>query len=362
MYIKLLKITNFRNFNELETYLAPGVNIFFGQNGSGKTNILEALFVLCLGRSHRGASETVMINTNSDFYRVEGHVFAQEREHEVAIACGQGGRKRVSLDKVSIRLSELYETLCAVSAGPEDSTIISGSPSARRNFVDIYLSQFSNRYLRDLTDYQKVLAQKNAALKNDMDTSPFDELLVSYGAAVMLARGEFLNSVQHLATRYYTDISHGAVFKMEYSPSVTIEPDALDMDDIKTAFTNRLRQKMDRERAMRVALVGPHRDDITFVINGMPARTHGSQGEWRTAAVSLKLAVYHLLKEKRKTEPILLLDEIFAELDEERAEALIESFGSFGQVFLTTAVKPPETLRQSSRSYRVEAGTIAGVE
>ena len=149
---------------------------------------------------------------------------------------------------------------------------------------------------------------------------------------------------------------------MTYKPSVAITSDETELEQIKAAFETALYNYRAKEEIMERSMIGPHRDDINFEISGFPARSHGSQGEWRTAALSLKLAVYELLKEKRQVAPILLLDEIFAELDNDRCEGLIHSFSDFNQLFLTTAVEPPEFLKDTSRSYKIENGQLADVK
>ena len=358
MNLESISISNFRNIASLAIELHRGVNILYGNNGSGKTNLLEAIFVLCLGRSHRAASETVMVNNDSDFYRLEGQVHTDDRITNLAVAFQRGGRKKVTIDKVPVRLAELYGNFAVVAAGPEDSDILSGSPSARRNFIDIYLSQHSAKYLNALTGYQKAHNQKNAALKRHMDPAPFNELLVQVGTAIMKDRIDYLNTIKKLASDYYSNISGGEMFELQYKPSVSLPEGANSLEEITQAYHNALEEYADKERIMETSLVGTHRDDILFTINSLPARTHGSQGEWRTAAIALKLAVYHLLKDKRGIHPILLLDEIFAELDHKRAEGLIAAFSDFAQLFLTTAVDPPEFLKENSRSYRIADGSI----
>ncbi len=361
MIIESLKVTDFRNIASLEINLSPGVNIFYGDNGSGKTNLLEAIFVLYLGRSHRAASEAVMVREGCEFYRLEGQVNREGESLTLAVAYQRGGRKRVTIEKVAVKISELYDNFCAVAVGPEDSEILAGSPSVRRRFIDIYLSQFSGKYLNSLTTYHKVVSQKNAALKRRMDPSPFNELLIESGAAVMKDRADFLKSAGNSAAEYYRHISDGGAMKLQYRPSVKLADDANTINDIKNAFREALERASERERVMETAMVGAHRDDIDFDINDLPARSHGSQGEWRTAAIALKLAVYHLLKEKRGVHPVLLLDEIFAELDYKRAQLLVAAFEDFKQLFLTTAVEPPGFLKENSCGYRVAHGEIVEV-
>ncbi len=362
MYLESITVSNFRNLISLTAELARGVNVFYGDNGSGKTNLLEAIFMLFLGRSHRAAVETVMINRESDFYRIEGTVNSNDSALLLAVACQRGGRKKATVDKVAVRLAELYSRFAAVAVGPEDSEILSGPPSARRNFIDIYLSQYSEKYLSTLISYQKALSQKNAALKRQIDPGPFNDLMVQSGAAIIKERRGYLDRLQERAVNYYEQISGGGMFDLKYESSVKINHDAGDVDEIADVFRQTLSDFSQRERMMESSLVGPHRDDIFFRINSLPARTHGSQGEWRTAAIALKLALYHLIREKRGMYPVLLLDEIFAELDRKRARSLMAAFREYEQLFLTTAGEPPDFLKENSRNYHIVDGQIAEVD
>lgn len=361
MVIKSVKIDNFRNFKSLETAFSDQVNIFYGNNGSGKTNLLEAIFILCLGRSYRSATDTILVNEEEDVYRIEGLIRNDEKMLELAVAYQRGGRKKITLDKLPIKIAELYDNFSVVAVSPEDSDILSSSPSYRRQFIDIYLSQFSKGYIYLLSNYNKIMAQKNAALKNRMDPGAYNELLADVGSDIMKYRINFINHLKENAPATYRDISDGSEFDFIYKPSIKIEPDETDKNLIKERFDQQLYDYRAKEEIMERSLIGPHLDDIHFTINGYPARTHGSQGEWRTAALSLKLAVYHILKELREISPILLLDEIFAELDLNRSTRLIDSFSDFNQLFLTTAVEPPEFLKDMGHSFKIENGHIKSI-
>ncbi len=358
MLVKQLALTDFRNFSRLNIEFVDGANVLFGDNGSGKTNLLEAIFVLCLGRSQRHVPDGVLVRDGQEVYRLEGDVCGDGREFEVAVAYQRGGRKKITLDGVPSRLTELFETFCAVSAGPEDSEILSGGPSVRRGFLDLYLSQYSPSYLDNLKDYDRTLAQKNAALKSGIDPAPFNQLLVRIGARIMKSRMEFIASMSQAAAVHHRTIAAGESLSLKYEPSVSVDPAGDNLAEFEAAFEKKLAAYAAREAGAEIALVGPHRDEILIMINGEPARTHGSQGQWRTAAVSLKLAVYELLMERRKTPPVLLLDEIFAELDPGRSVGLINSFKGFSQLFLTTASEPPEPLRSGGRRFKIAAGRI----
>jgi DNA replication and repair protein RecF len=227
-------------------------------------------------------------------------------------------------------------------------------------FLDIYLSQFRKLYLDDLTQYRKALSQRNAALKHGHDPSPFGTILAEIGARVILGRIQFLRELTVSTSRFYSNISRSGSLVLRYEPSVPCDDDTDDLKLITERFLEKLDQVRIREQAVQTTLVGPHRDEIVFSIDNRPARSHGSQGEWRTAAIALKLAVYQILREKRRMPPILLLDEIFAELDQHRVGGLIECFGQFGQLFLTTAVEPPAALSSDGRSFRIGENRIEG--
>ena len=358
MPIESFASTNFRNLTSCAVDFSQRANVFIGSNGSGKTNLLEAIFTLCLGRSQRGAADPVLVKAQTDFYRLEGEISTRTSTHKFTVVYQAGGRKRITIDTVPARPSELYEYSCLVTAGPEDSEILSGPPAARRLFLDLYLAQLSSRYLADLSDYQRVVVQRNAALRSEVSPEPFDPLLVDYGVKIMLARATFLSSLSVEATRAYSRITDGEPLGISYEPKVPFDVGVAQPDRVAAVFQSELARQADRERAAQVSLVGPHRDEIAFEICAFPARTHGSQGQWRAAAIALKLGVYELLKEKRGEPPILLLDEIFAELDSERSNRLVESFVDADQLFLTTAVEPPETLFETARRFRIVAGKV----
>jgi len=360
MLVNKLKLISFRNFKSGELICSNGINIFYGKNGSGKTNLLEAIFVLLLGRSQRGAPDKVLLREGDDFYRLEGEITVENRLYNTAVAWQKGGRRKITIEQVNTRASELFERHSVVSSAPEDIAILSGPPACRRDFINLYLSQASARYIADLSNYQKALAQKNAYLKqeNNAGETPYDELIVEYGTPVILAREQFLNIIKLTAAQVYEKISKGYRFEIRYDPSVPLSDGAPTGDDIKTKFKEKLRRYRDRERILQTALVGPHRDEIDFRIGDYPARAYGSQGELRTATVALKMGVFEYLRAVRKETPILLLDEIFAELDESRKNLLVESFGEFGQLFLTSATGLPEILLAKGRGIKIENGHI----
>ncbi len=358
MQLVSLSITNWRNFDSARLECGDGVHVLFGRNGVGKTNLLEAIFTLCLGRSQKGAPDTVVVRSGETVYRLVGELETDDGRHELTVAYQRGVQKKVTFDGVPIRLADLYSRFCAVTAGPEDSEILAGSPGKRRLFLDLYLSQLSPKYLADLTSYQRAVQQKNSALKQKMDCQPFDDLLISHGSRICAARQAFCATVAERAPERYRRIANGESMALSYEPTFSITPD-MSSEEVADSFSQRLEEFRQKEAIVETAMIGPHRDDIAFSIADYPARTHGSQGQLRTAAISLKLTLYHLLREQRQITPLLLLDEIFAELDDDRATVLMEEFGGFDQLFLTTATEPPSVLGNRARRYRIEPGQIA---
>jgi len=362
VYIRSIEFSNFRNLTDAKLEFDHGTNVLHGNNGAGKTNLLEAIFTLCLSRSHRGARDQVLVKHGEEIYRVAGEIGERDGLHEVAVAYQKGGRKKITIDSIPARASELYENNCVVSVGPEDTEILSGSPSVRRNFLNVYLSQFSANYLSNLIDYQKALAHKNASLKAGTESEPFNELLVKYGAQIIKARLSFIEKLGILAGDHYAEISPNGRLHLIYQPSVSIVNGQVDVEGLEQSFRASLAKHREREKDLRSALVGPHRDELVFELGEFPARTHGSQGEWRTAAITLKVAVYLLLKEKRKLQPVLLLDEIFAELDKGRAEALMRSFSEFGQLFVTTLEEQPKLLLKAGKCFSINQGKVQNIK
>jgi DNA replication and repair protein RecF len=244
---------------------------------------------------------------------------------------------------------------------PEDVALFNGPPSGRRRFLDLHIAQASPGYLADITDYNKAVAQKNSFLKDRPgEDCPFDPLLVEYGSRIMMARHNFIHFLNALAPGYYDRITgrqeapDNPQFYCSYKPNVFFEK----REEIFNDFEKKLTDYRRKEEILETAIVGPHRDDIEFIINGFPARGYGSQGELRSAAVATMMGAANFLESRREEKPILLLDEIFAELDHGRREHLGSLFEGFEQIFLTTAIEPPQALNDRAVFFRIRAGEV----
>ncbi|MCH9031459.1 MAG: DNA replication and repair protein RecF [candidate division Zixibacteria bacterium] len=374
--LNILSLENFRNLENSTVNFSPGVNIFCGQNGSGKTNLLEAIMTVCLGRSQRlNASDRTLVNTESDWYRLEGNGLVKDHKTKITVAFQKNNSernvgKKVTLNNAPSKLSELFQMFSVITISPEDSDTISGVPSLRRRFLDFHLSQSSPTYLDNLTKYHRVLAQRNIHIKNSgipIGGTTFDELLIDFAAMIIKSRLDYLTDIREGAQEIYSLISGGGKFECVYNSSAVNSDDmpfwkSLSGDEkfekLKSSISKRLTESQEAERAREITLVGPHRDDIAVKINSLSARSYASQGEWRSAAVALKLATYKFLKENFEKDPILLLDEVFAELDENRQAALVNLLTDVGQVFLTSAIAPPENLRKCAAMVEIVDGRI----
>ncbi|MDD4052465.1 MAG: DNA replication and repair protein RecF, partial [candidate division Zixibacteria bacterium] len=276
MNIIRMELTNFRNIAAALIEPGDGVNVFFGDNGAGKTNLLEAVFVLCLARSQRGARDLMMVGEGeNDFFRLEGigRLSGNGGEVRLAVAYQKNGRKRITIDGNPSGSSRLFQTSVVISMAPEDVALFAGSPSIRRHFLDLYISQASPSYLADLTDYAKALAQKNAFLKNTPGGfCPFDPILIQCGSRIAAARGRFIGFLKTLAPEFYQKISghlpddEPPEFAISYCPNIPFREE----DQIAETFAARLEAMRKKEEILQTAMVGPHRDDIEFAISGFP--------------------------------------------------------------------------------------------
>lgn len=331
MIIRSLAVSNYRNYKEEIFYFEPGTNVFYGNNAQGKTNALEAIFMCATGKSHKGTKEKDIINFESGEAHIKVIIEKDGVPHRVDMHLKKGGRKGIAIDGVPLKKAvELFGMVHVVSFAPEDISIIKASPIERRNFIDISLCQLDKVYTQYLINYNKTVIQKNKLLKSlDEDPSYRDTIfawnnqLVNFGRPIIEKRKEFISELSEIIKEIHYQITDGKEeLSIIYTPSV-------DED-----FERVLEEKGFREEAARMALYGPHRDDIRFEINGVDVRNFGSQGQQRTAALSLKLSEIEIIKRRVNDTPVLLLDDVLSELDEGRQQRLLSGIDGV-QVIVT---------------------------
>ena len=344
LFLKKIALKHFRNLAPLELNTDKNVNIFIGPNAQGKTNILESIFVLALTKSHRTNLDKELIQWN----QVEAFLYAEVvRKYglvQMSLALSQQGKKAKLNGMEQKKLSQFVGSLNVVLFAPEDLEIVKGAPSTRRRFLDMEIGQVHRSYLHDITQYQKVLVQRNHFLKQQIHIRSHDqslleiwnEQLVIVGVKIMKKRQSFINKLQVWAHRIHSGITnYQEELVIRYVPSFDL--DCLDDETVLfEQFMLKLTQIKEQELRRGSTLLGPHRDDMIFFINHKEAHRFGSQGQQRTTALSLKLAELELIHEEVGEYPILLLDDVLSELDEHRQTQLIETFQNKVQTFITT--------------------------
>lgn len=317
MYVSSLELNGFRNYESERFEFAKGTNVIYGNNAQGKTNILEAVYMFASGRSHRAKSDRELIRFGCDFARLAMSFADTEREYKAKMLLKKGGKKAISVNGVHIsKLSKLMSYLNVVMFSPEDLELVKGAPSSRRKFMDAAISQLYPNYFVCLSEYNKALVQKNSLLKqlkaqaktSDAMLSVWNESLAQSGAKIMEYRRDFLELLGKFAAQIQSEIS-GEELKVEYAPSVGID------EYTQERFYEYLEKRQRREIDMASALYGIQRDDIEISVNGREARVFASQGQQRTAALSMKIAQADYAEHVKGEYPVLLLDDIMSELD-----------------------------------------------
>jgi DNA replication and repair protein RecF len=359
MYIKKLQLVNFRNYDEEIIFFDENVNIITGKNGQGKTNLIEGINVLSMGKSFRTLTDAEMVGFGKDFFRVRGD-FIKKGENLSAEMRFSGKEKSFFIDGAEKKKNaDLLENVYTVVFSSEDLRIVREDPDKRRRFMDRELFQLKPLYYIELSRYQKTLKNRNLLLKEenpDEDLlSVYDHYLAEHGARIMKERGAFTERLNEVSCSIEDRLTGGKE-KLEvfYEPDIERENTTeAQKERIKTV----LKQNREREISRHSTVFGPHRDDLRITANGTDLRHFGSAGQQRTAALSLKLAELKLIKEETGEDAILLLDDVLSELDEERQSYLIHSFEK-NQLFITAA-EMNDGMRTSlprGNVYEVEGG------
>lgn len=350
-----LELSDFRSYLAADIAFSPGLNVIYGGNGQGKTNLLEAVYLFCTGKSYRTAHDTEAVRFGAQRARVRLSFSDRKRSHTAEIRLGE--KKAVSVNGVPVsRLSELVGAFRAVIFTPEHLGLIRGGPSARRQFLDVFISQWKPVYFQTLLSYYQVVRQRNSLLRRRPADLPeqlavWNEKLYEYGAAVCAGREQALISLSEAVQAAALDITAGAEeYTLSYLPSV--KGDYTD----KERFLSQLDRAFDQEVEKGVSLIGPHRDDFAARLGGRDLKKFGSQGQVRTCVLSLKLAECDMIAHHCGDYPVLLLDDMLSELDGPRQEYLLSHIGG-RQVLLTHAGKHP-VLSHAQAVFHVQQSVV----
>ncbi|HET9947592.1 MAG TPA: DNA replication and repair protein RecF, partial [Longimicrobiales bacterium] len=370
--LSTLAIRHFRNLGIQDLELPPQGVALIGDNAQGKSNFLEAIYYLETFRSFRGAPDEQLVGFGAEAFRVSGAAVGSCGGSVARVAAGyerKGGRKKVSIDGAEPdRIGDALGRLAAVIFSPADVELVSGGPKERRRFLDIVLSLNEPGYLGALQQYRRALASRNAALRaghGPAAVAAWEPGLVSSGSAVILARRRWIEGGSEPFGDYYARVSADARARMRYAPSVSLDG-ASAADGVREAFRRALDRAREKDRRMGTTTVGPHRDDVRIQLegtgDGVDLRDYGSGGQRRTAALALRLVEARTIRERRDELPLILLDDVFAELDQGRSERVLELMESedTGQVVLTAPKEADVRVKRDALArWHIQAGRIA---
>ena len=366
MIIKSLELADFRNYENLKIDFSSGTNILYGDNAQGKTNILEAIFISATTKSHKGSKDKEIIRFGSE----EGHVRTilekDGAEYRVDMHLRKNKSKGIAIDGQKIkRASDLIGRLNVVFFSPEDLSIIKNGPSERRRFMDMELCQLDQIYLNSLSKYNKLIVERNKVLKdlfehpeNNVLLDVQDKQLCEYGSVIIKIREKFIKDLNEIIRPIHEKLTGGKeILSVYYEPNVTLED-----------FEKRIRSSRQKDIYAKQTTVGPHKDDFSFIVkkhsdntedNGIDIRKFGSQGQQRTASLSLKLSEIEIVKKAKKENPVLLLDDVLSELDSNRQNYLLNTIGDIQTIITCTGLDEFVNNRfEIDKLFKVTEGTV----
>ena len=372
MWVSRLRLEAFRNHTSTDVSFDQGVTVFVGHNGQGKTNIVESLGYVSTLSSHRVSSDDVLVQSGKTRAIIRADIHAAGRSVDVMITINSSGANKGQVSDATVSLAEAASWTTTVFFSPEDLSIIRSDPSYRRRFLDSVLIQALPRLAGTFAEYDKVLKQRNMLLKTlrhnprtpdaQSTMAVWDDMLVTLSVDITQARWRLLDDMSPLFSSAYSDIrpGHDVTLRLHHSNESLsgLLPD-MSPADLTAAYTEALAAVRDSERDRAMTLIGPHRDDLVIGLNGLPARTHSSQGEAWSSALALKLATarYHQLTSSYG-DPIIILDDVFAELDDNRRKALAGAVEGWEQVLITAAVPSDVPSSLTGRFIEVSGGRV----
>lgn len=362
MIVKELNLKNFRNYEKETFKFDDKVNIIYGNNAQGKTNILEGIYIFSLGKSNRASKDTEIINFGKDEAQAEIKFSDSIRENTAKINISKTKRKSIFVNDIAVKKnSELVGKFSGVYFGPEYLDLIKGGPKKRRKNIDIIISQLKVSYFSALSEIKNILEQKSAVLKSEKQDkliiSVLNEKLVLNSLIICKLRFEYLRRIEEKAKILQREISsEKEIFNIRYiSPLGILE--RFDEDRFLEGMNQKLESSYQKELFLRECIVGPHRDDIEFRINGLEVKNFGSQGQQKTAVLVQKIAEVELFKEEKGEYPVLLLDDIMSELDIKRREFVTDKIKNM-QIFITCTEKEKFDTFRRGKFFEIENGKV----
>jgi DNA replication and repair protein RecF len=342
LYVKTIHLTDFRNIAHVKLEFDRKGILFFGSNGVGKTNVLEAICFLAYGKSFRTASDTDMIKNGAEFFRIVSDSVCFGKSYKFEAVLDRKGRKYVKVNNRKIdRLSELYRILKIVYFSQEDINLIEGQPKGRRQFFDLAISQNNYDYMTTLRHYQQIVKQRNALLKSefpDRDKHIWDEQFIKAVVDILKYRANYIRQMNSELIKYYRKIGyHSEEVSIDYRYSHSYDNSSNPHEQLQTE----LKRVEKEEKRQQRTLIGPHLDDYLFLMNGYPINRFGSHGQKRCFSIALQLAQGTILTNADKDSAILIFDDVLSDLDNDRNQSIINSLGSDNQIFIATPQPQP---------------------
>jgi DNA replication and repair protein RecF len=368
MHIEQLALKNYRNYKDISIDFENKVNVFLGENAQGKTNIMESIYVLAMAKSHRTTNDKDLIRWDTEYAKIEGRIKKRHGSIPMQLVISKKGKKAWFNHIEQQRLSQYIGNMNVVMFAPEDLNLVKGSPQVRRRFIDMEIGQVSPVYLHGVSQYMKILQQRNHYLKmmqikRSTDETMLDiltEQFIEAAVKTTIKRFEFLKILEKWAQPIHKGISRGTeTLEIRYEPSVNVL-EGQDLSKMIEVFQEKFTKVKQREMERGTTLFGPQRDDVTFYVNGRNVQTFGSQGQQRTTALSVKLAEIDLIHSEIGEYPILLLDDVLSELDDYRQSHLLNTIAGKVQTFVTTTSIEGidhQTMKEAS-TFIVNAGEI----
>lgn len=346
MYLQRLTLKNFRVFSEIEFTFKNGINIISGPNGQGKTSILESIYYIALTRSFKSSNDKNVIKYKNDYFNINAKIINSESKNtNVFISYSNLNKKQLFLNKKKVdKFSSYIGSIPCVLLTLNDLKLTMGLPANRRNFMDVLLSQISPIYLQNLKAYKRIVLNRNKLLSEfNVDQNQlfaWDKQLVTYGSLLIKDRIKFVTFMNQNINDYYKKFSKKEEsLKVIYNSSIKVDLDKNNENIIKDKFENKLKEARKTELEKRTTIVGPHRDDLDFLKNGKSFKEYGSQGENKTLIIVLKILEWSYFTKQKEKKPLMLLDDIFGELDKTRIKGLLSFLNGIGQSFITTTLK-----------------------
>ena len=368
MYIEQLELRNYRNYESIDVSFENKVNVILGENAQGKTNIMESIYVLAMAKSHRTSNDKDLIRWDEEYAKIKGRIQKYNGALPLELILSKKGKKAKSNHLEQSKLSQYVGNMNVVMFAPEDLHLVKGSPQVRRRFIDMEIGQVSPVYLHDISLYQKILQQRNHYLKQlqtrkQKDQTMLDvltEQFIEMAVKITKKRFEFVQLLESWAKPIHSGISRNLeTLEIVYKPSLDVS-DNQEWSKRVDIYEQKFDGIREREIDRGVTLIGPHRDDLQFIVNGRDVQTFGSQGQQRTTALSVKLAEIELIHSEIKEYPILLLDDVLSELDDYRQSHLLNTIQGKVQTFVTTTNVDGidhQTLNEAT-TFEVEAGSM----